>query len=194
MPQKAKSYPDNWPASLPYLSKAIIGPPLSKDILSTPYGQCGLFTTRGHAPDSFICLYLGLVHDTTAAAAAGSDKESSSLSQHAHSDYDLSLDRELGLAIDAAAMGNEARFINDYRGVADRPNAEFRDVIIVHGKGGKKERGVGVFVKAAKKDGKRRQGQKVKREDDIGIRKGEEILVSYGRGFWSARRMEESTD
>ncbi|RMZ86464.1 hypothetical protein DV736_g6313, partial [Chaetothyriales sp. CBS 134916] len=233
MPKKAGSYPENWPTSLPYLSNAIIAPPLPKDILSTralaasccaiepnaatirepqtpytnihitpitdpnhpAYRQCGLFTRRGHGPDTFICLYLGLVHDTTAdAAAARSDKDVSSPSPHVHSDYDLSLDRDLGLAIDAAAMGNEARFINDYRGIADRPNAEFRDVIVVRGKGGTKERGVGVFVKTAKKDGKKRQGQKGKKEDDVGISKGEEILVSYGRGFWSARRVEASTD
>ncbi|RMD40560.1 hypothetical protein DV735_g4570, partial [Chaetothyriales sp. CBS 134920] len=95
-------------------------------------------------------------------------------------------------------MGNEARFINDYRGVADRPNAEFRDVIVLHnggnkgGSGKKKERGVGVFVKKASKSkaSKRKQGSK-REDDDVGIRKGEEILVSYGRGFWSARRVED---
>ncbi|RMZ76660.1 hypothetical protein DV738_g4788, partial [Chaetothyriales sp. CBS 135597] len=213
MPKKAQSssfYPDNWPTSLPYLSSPIIAPPLPKDILSsaraltptscaiepdvetitspqTPYPnihitpitdpnhpaykQCGLFTTRAHAPGTFICLYLGLVHDTTTLdnnSKEDDDKAQSvsAVSQHSHSDYDLSLDRDLGLAIDAATMGNEARFINDYRGVADRPNAEFRD---------RKERGVGVFVKRAAKN-----------------KAGEEILVSYGRGFWSARRVEES--
>ena len=86
-------------------------------------------------------------------------------------------------------MGNEARFINDYRGIADQPNAEFRDVI-VKGQGGKKERGVGVFVKAAKKNKK----GKLRKEDEVGIKKGEEILVSYGRGFWSARRAEAEAE
>ena len=43
--------------------------------------------------------------------------------------YDLSLTRHPNpLSIDAAKSGNEARFINDYRGVADRPNAEFREL------------------------------------------------------------------
>jgi hypothetical protein len=215
---KARAGPDNWPEKMPYLSAPILSSDLPKDILSaaaltsaslekdvrtiaaptTPYsnikitpintpshpacGQCGLFVTQAHPPDSFVCLYLGLVHSTK----DGQPAARADLVDHApKSDYDLSLDRDLGLAVDAATMGNEARFINDYRGIADRPNAEFRDVIVKL-KGGRKERGVGVFVKAAKRPKK----GKAKREDDLGLRKGEEILVSYGRGFWSARRTE----
>lgn len=219
---KAKSFPENWPTSLPYLSNAILAPDIPKDILTTtaltspsiepnvaiinppvvPYtniritpindpahpahGQCGLYTTQVHPPDSFICLYLGYVHATK---PDDQIKEDSTLPQEPKSDYDLSLDRDLGLAIDAANMGNEARFINDYRGIADRPNSEFRDVIMKH-KGGKRERGVGVFVKGAKKVKK----GKAKKEDEAGIGKGQEILVSYGRGFWSARRMEAAAE
>lgn len=219
---KLKTSPDNWPATIPYLSARILSPNVPKDILSTqaltspslepstetvaspatPYsnihivpisdpshpahGQCGLFTTRIHPPDSFICLYLGLVHSTT---EDSSSTQPATPEHQPKSDYDLSLDRDLGLAVDADKMGNESRFINDYRGIADRPNAEFRDVIIKL-KGGKKERGVGVFVKAAKKGKK----GKAKKEDEVGIRKGEEILVSYGRGFWSARRAETEAD
>ena len=105
---------------------------------------------------------------------------------HAESDYDLSLDRESGLAIDAAEMGNEARFINDYRGVpaagvgeerGERrrkgPNAEFRVYWDERG-GGAGERGMGVWVVGGGR----------------GIRKGEEILVSYGKGFWGEREAE----
>lgn len=215
---KSQKVPDNWPATLPYLSMPILAPGVPKDILSTqalhspslepntitialpatPYtniritpihdpdhpafGQCGLFTARAHPPDSFICLYLGLVHQSTSAEPS----EKKPVQEHVpKSDYDLSLDRDLDLAIDAASMGNEARFTNDYRGIADRPNAEFRDVI-VRGKGGKKERGVGIFVKAVKKPKK----GKARKEDEVGIKKGEEVLVSYGRAFWSARRTE----
>ena len=94
------------------------------------------------------------------------------------SDYDLSLDRELGLGVDAATAGNEARFINDYRGITDRgPNAEFREVWVETSKG-KYEKRMGVFVLPAGKSGKRAAG----------IKKGEEILVSYGKGFWNGRR------
>ena len=97
------------------------------------------------------------------------------LDPHADSDYDLSLDRELGIGIDAHGMGNEARFINDYRGVAEKANAEFRECW--DGRTG--ERGMGVWVLG---EGKKASGK------GKGVRKGQEILVSYGRGFWGARK------
>ncbi|OAP59843.1 hypothetical protein AYL99_04845 [Fonsecaea erecta] len=144
------------------------------------YTQHGLFATRALAPSSFVVLYLGCLH------------YSSSSSSDPASDYDLSLDRELDLAIDAARCGNEARFINDYRaGVRpEGPNAEFRDCWIerrVSGGSTAWERRIGVFVLSpgkagrAGKDGGRRAR---------GIAKGEEIVVSYGKGFWKARQCE----
>jgi hypothetical protein len=89
----------------------------------------------------------------------------------------MNLDRTIGLSIDAAHEGNESRCANDYRGVADRPNAEFRDcfVAVPSGKraaGVRWERRVGLFVLPAGRAGKRAGG----------IREGEEILVSYGKG------------
>jgi hypothetical protein len=93
------------------------------------------------------------------------------------SDYDLSLDREHGIGVDATTMGNEARFINDYRGVSTAPNAEFRDIFFDIGTG-KVEKRVGVFVLSAGKSGKRAKG----------IGRGHEILVSYGKGFWTERQ------
>lgn len=85
------------------------------------------------------------------------------------------------MAVDAARMGNEARFVNDYRGVpgAKRPNAEFRDVWWTDLEGG--ERGMAVFVLPA---GKRAVGK----ARTVGVGKGEEILVSYGKGFWGGRK------
>lgn len=76
-------------------------------------------------------------------------------------------------------MGNEARFVNDYRGIrGEGPNAEFREVLFGSG-----ERGMGVWVMGTgKKGGKGKAG----------IKKGEEIVVSYGRGFWKARVDEEA--
>lgn len=127
-------------------------------------GQHGLFAAQNLPPDAFVILYLGVVHGKDDADPA--------------SDYDLSLDRELGLGVDASRMGNEARFINDYRGVRSAgPNAEFREVWVDAGNG-KAEKGMGVFVLGAGKSGKRAKG----------IRKGEEIVVSYGKGFWSERQ------
>jgi hypothetical protein len=125
-------------------------------------GQHALYANQHLPPDSFILPYLGYVHDQT-------DLNESS-------DYDLSLDRELGVGVDASKMGNEARFINDYRGVSGAPNAEFRDIYVDIG-GGKVEKRVGVFVLSAGKSGKRAKG----------IGKGQEILVSYGKGFWTER-------
>ncbi|KAK4145203.1 uncharacterized protein C8A04DRAFT_35925 [Dichotomopilus funicola] len=117
---------------------------------------------------------------------------------YATSDYDLWIDRESDLAVDAARAGNEARFINDYRGVPGpdqhvnsnfktkkqkkddqrtKANAEFRTVWDPR----TGERGMAVFVLPA---GKKATG----RARTVGITRGEEVLVSYGRGFWQGRR------
>lgn len=126
-------------------------------------GQFALHADQHLPADSFILQYLGYVHDQ-------SDTDTAS-------DYDLSLDRELGIGVDASGMGTEARYINDYRGVSSAPNAEFRD-IYVEIAAGKVERRVGVFVLSAGKSGKRAKG----------IARGQEILVSYGKGFWTERK------
>jgi hypothetical protein len=128
-------------------------------------GQAGLFAARDLRPGELIVPYLGNLHS---GAAADPD-----------SDYDLWLDREGDVAVDAAKMGNEARFVNDYRGVpgAKRANAEFRDVWWED----LGEKGMAVFVLPA---GKRAVG----RARTVGVGRGEEILVSYGKGFWGGRR------
>lgn len=130
------------------------------------HDQHGLYASQHLPPDSFILPYLGYVHDKTDTDEA--------------SDYDLSLDRDLGIGVDATTVGNEARFINDYRGISTAPNAEFRD-IYVNINNGKVEKGVGVFVLSAGKSGKRAKG----------IGRGQEILVSYGKGFWTERQHSE---
>lgn len=120
-------------------------------------------------PGTFILQYLGEVHAPRLDSGPAPDP-------HASSDYDLSLDREQGIGIDACHKGNEARFINDYRGVAERPNAEFKEVWDER----RKVRGMGVWVLGEGKSGKGK-----------GVKKGEEILVSYGRGFWGARKSDD---
>jgi hypothetical protein len=127
------------------------------------HGQHGLYATHHLPADSFILPYLGFVHDQ--------------IDLDETSDYDLSLDRELGIGVDASKMGNEARFMNDYRGVSTGPNAEFRDVLVDVGFGIVEKR-MGVFVLSAGKSGKRAKG----------IGRGEEILISYGKGFWTERQ------
>lgn len=135
-------------------------------------GQRGLFAAQHLKPDQFILLYMGEVH-----LNSQSDTDP-------HSDYDLNLDRELGLSVDATKAGNESRHANDYRSIAERPNAEFRDCFIQvkstkRTDGIRWERRVGIFVLPAGKAGKRKGG----------IQAGEEILVNYGKGFWEARRL-----
>jgi len=135
-------------------------------------GQRGLFAALDLEPDAFICLYLGHVHMNSL-----SDTDP-------HSDYDLNLDRDLGLSVDAVRSGNESRFANDYRGVAERPNAEFRDCLIQvpSGKradGVKWERRVGLFVLSSGKAGKRKAG----------VKAGTEVLLSYGKSYWEARQV-----
>lgn len=86
------------------------------------------------------------------------------------SDYDLSLHRfsdGLSVGIDAHGLGNEARFINDFRGISRRPNAVFRDNRLSSG-----ELRMSVWSSSE------------------GIRKGDEIVVSYGKTWWRARAEE----
>jgi SET domain-containing protein len=114
-------------------------------------GQYGLFAARKIPPKTHIIDYVGELHCD--------DRDS---------DYDLSLYRSqdgVNVGIDASTMGNEARFINDYRGVRDKPNAAFAD-----GRTASGELRMSVWS----------GGQAIK--------KGDEILVSYGKGWWRARQ------
>ncbi|KAI5919652.1 hypothetical protein F4810DRAFT_714305 [Camillea tinctor] len=218
---KDTTLPKNWPTSLPYLTQPSYSPRLTPPqhlslrtrpspspstflpeipahhprgpsplVRITPiadpshpaHGQCGLYASRTLAPGSLIVPYYGVVHGDGDAA-------------HSSSDYDLWLDRDAGVAVDAACAGNEARFVNDYRGVQERPNAEFKECwdartgercmgVFVLPIGKKKKKGVGAG--GAKKGGAASGGE--------GIAKGEEILVSYGKGFWGKRQNEGIDD
>jgi len=64
-------------------------------------------------------------------------------------------------------MGNEARFVNDYRGVSSKPNAVFLDQRSPNGD-------LKICIWSSNRE----------------IRKGEEILVSYGKSWWQARSEE----
>lgn len=113
-------------------------------------GQNGLFAARNITADSHICDYLGEVH-----------------CEDRNSDYDLSLFRSregISVGVDASQMGNESRFVNDYRGVKARPNAIFKETRTPSG-----ELRISIWSATSK------------------IRKGEEILVSYGKSWWRAR-------
>ncbi|KAG5733061.1 hypothetical protein E4T56_gene3561 [Termitomyces sp. T112] len=115
------------------------------------FGQYGLFASRRIPPKTHIIDYIGEIH----------------CDDRPDSDYDLSVYRGhdgADVGIDASRMGNEARFINDYRGIMAKPNAIFSDVDTILG-----EKRMSIWS----------SGQE--------IRKGEEILVSYGKSWWRAR-------
>ncbi|RHZ74139.1 hypothetical protein Glove_227g61 [Diversispora epigaea] len=81
------------------------------------------------------------------------------------SDYELGFNQQF--CIDGWRKGSEARFINDYRGIRPKPNVAFHEYIDSHS--GKVKMGVWVIPGVGK------------------IKKGEEIVVSYGKSFWKER-------
>ncbi|KAI9029801.1 hypothetical protein CLU79DRAFT_736117 [Phycomyces nitens] len=89
--------------------------------------------------------------------------------------YDLESDYVLRLgtdvSIDAAYYGNEARFCNDFRGVGPGPNVCFQNYMDSQ----TKHIRIGIFVLGNRK-----------------IKKGEELLVTYGKAFWSNRGIDMS--
>ncbi|KAH8100461.1 SET domain protein [Cristinia sonorae] len=120
-------------------------------------GQFGLYATKKIPSRTLILDYLGEVH----------------CDERPESDYDLSLYRTqdgLSVGVDASRMGNEARFINDFRGVKSKPNAVFEERRTVAGD---------LYMS-------------VWSSSEV-IKKGEEILVSYGKGFWKARDTQSSS-
>ncbi|CAO3639787.1 unnamed protein product [Cunninghamella blakesleeana] len=75
----------------------------------------------------------------------------------------------IDLSIDAEKYGNEGRFCNDFRGVASGPNVCFLNYLDEQNQRIR----VGIFVLGNKK-----------------IKKGEELLVTYGKSFWTNRGMD----
>ena len=88
-------------------------PPVAIQPISDPshpaHGQYGLFAAKKIPPRTLILDYVGEVH----------------CDDRPDSDYDLSLYRtsdQISVGVDAQQAGNEARFINDFRGVRSKPN------------------------------------------------------------------------
>ena len=139
-------------------------------------GQFGLFAAKKIPPRTHLLDYLGEIHCD--------DRPSS--------DYDLSLyrtpDGSVSVGVDASGMGNEGRFVNDYRGIRAKPNAQFEERRADNG-----ELRMSIWVGSE------------------AVKKGEEILVSewvqlnalfltvigvapqvsYGKSWWSHRRPQE---
>lgn len=130
-------------------------PPVGIQSISDPshpaHGQLGLFATKKIPPRTLILDYIGEVHCDDRLA----------------SDYDLSLYRtvdNVSVGVDAQHAGNEARFVNDFRGVKSKPNAFFQERRTERG-----ELRMSVW-----------SGSET-------IKKGDELLVSYGKSWWRAR-------
>ncbi|GAA5816995.1 hypothetical protein MFLAVUS_010530 [Mucor flavus] len=87
----------------------------------------------------------------------------------ATSDYVFNFGTDL--SVDAGRCGNEARFCNDFRGCGPEPNVCFMNYMDEKTKHIK----VGLFVKGNRK-----------------IKKGDELLISYGKAFWSNRGIDMS--
>lgn len=174
--------PKHWPTHVQYLTVPCFHSSVSKDALSflkggsskaislppatqslgvirpildpshPVHGQCGLFAARKIPARTLIVEYTGQVHSD----------------QRPTSDYDISLYRFPceSVGVDASVMGNEARFVNDYRGIQPRPNAQFADRWTSGG-----DLRMGIWSLAEE------------------IRKGDEIVVSYGKAWWAARSL-----
>jgi len=187
MPGGASGTPARWPKDLTYLRDMAYSPSIPPSVLSLirdggkqagsgmrnasanplvvirrieshthpASGQAGLFASKKIPPHTRIVDYLGEVHSD----------------ERLNSDYDLSLfrshDGSVSVGIDASCMGNEARFVNDYRGIRPKPNAMFKD-----GRTAREELVMSIWSM-----------------NDV-INKGEEILVSYGKSWWRARTQE----
>ncbi|KAI0050721.1 SET domain protein [Auriscalpium vulgare] len=128
--------------------------------ISTPshpaHGQRGLFALGTIAARTLIVEYVGEIH----------------CDARAESDYDLSLHRladGTSVGVDAQRMGNEARFVNDFRGIRAKPNAEF----------GERRTAAGALRMGVWSLSER-------------IKKGEEIVVSYGKAWWQTRGLSDA--
>jgi SET domain-containing protein len=139
------------------------------------HSQFGLFAVAKIPARTLILNYCGLVH-TEPESDPNSDydlrflvlrrsypKTTSITSSTASGDeFDI-------LSIDASNVGSEARFINDYRGIMQRPNVEFQNY-----RNRRDQVNIGVFSISQP------------------IEKGQELCVTYKKGFWDARSQQST--
>ncbi|GAC98192.1 hypothetical protein PHSY_005781 [Pseudozyma hubeiensis SY62] len=145
-------------------------------------GSHGLFAAQEISPDTFIRPYLGVLHTKTDADFHSTydlslchDPRLSTPPSDSSEDVTkqiqaLSLEEKRGDEHDATALyldsrywGNESRFVNDYRGIALKPNVEFRSFSQLQD--GVERFQMGLFTTRL-------------------VRKGQELLINYGKSFW----------
>ncbi|KAJ3124574.1 hypothetical protein HK100_011187 [Physocladia obscura] len=161
-------------------------------------GQNGLFAITDIPPNTHIVDYVGEI----ISADSEQVKTSDYVLDFGGGGEGVSLEaadgREIRLAVDGAVVGNEGRMVNDFRGVPAEPdyskrsfnkkksataaefahfankskaNVEFRSYVNAK----TREMRMGLFCCEAK-----------------GIRKGQELLISYGKGYWASRGLDLS--
>jgi hypothetical protein len=130
------------------------------------HGELGLYAARDLPAGARACDYVGEVRPArpAAAAAAAAEAEGRAPAPPA-SDYELDFGLDSAISLDAAAYGNEGRFVNDYRNTGAHPNVEFR--LRTDRRGALRQ---GIYVCARE-----------------GVPAGAELLVSYGKAYWRAR-------
>lgn len=185
VPSGSKSGAGKPPSSNKPSNKRLVAIKKITDSKHPTFGQRGLFAAQKIPANTLIIQYVGEIHSderptsdydlslyksrilvqSKRLATAVSSDSLSGPPQGTELEYEY-----FNVGIDAARMGNEARFINDYRGTgASRANVFFKDIRI--------DGELCMTVWSGKE----------------GVQKGEELLVSYGKGWWDARKREEGT-
>ena len=145
-------------------------------------GSHGLFAGQDIEANTFVRPYLGvlhtkrdadfystydlsLCHDDRLVHKSMSESDAQSLDNAVEA---LKLDEEenpTALYLDSRYWGNESRFVNDYRGIAERPNVEFRSFIQLDPTDRSEKFQMGLFTTKQ-------------------VRKGQELVVNYGKAYW----------
>lgn len=157
-------------------------------------GQCGLFARCDLEPDTLIVPYLGRAHLSVPPDQDDESQYDASISvsppasaQEGENDGEV-----VRCGIDATHCGNEARFVNDYRGILKRPNVFFKEVERPF----PREKKAQLSGATSGEEGQQRPlPRKIKGlaifTGAHPIKAGTELCVSYGKGWWAARSEEQ---
>ena len=155
----------------------------SRDLKCHPsVGSYGLFAGDEIEYNTFIRPYLGVLHTKADAdfhstydlslchdprmSAKGQNDEDKVASKFTSLSLEEGEDTDpTALYVDSRYWGNESRFVNDYRGIALKPNVEFRSFIRHDPSLGEERFQMGLFSIRP-------------------IRKGQEIVINYGKSYW----------
>ncbi|KAE8223781.1 hypothetical protein CF319_g3232 [Tilletia indica] len=157
--------------------------PLLQNTTHPAIGQNGLFAEVPLPPRTLICPYLGTVH-----GEAETDERS---------EYDAKVwaregeveglevgGGDVGLGIDATYAGNVARFVNDFRGIAQRANVTFEDW---PSSSSSSDNDNGNDDKGTRPCPQQQARGLALYTGPAGVPAGAELCVSYGKAFWEAR-------